>query len=47
MVIMFKKLYLDYDFTKILEADDSEILHIGANAGMHNKHTLQVSGFLL
>jgi hypothetical protein len=26
---------------------DSEILHIGANAGMHNKHTLQVSGFLL
>lgn len=26
---------------------DSEILHLGANAGMHNKYTLQVSGFLL
>lgn len=26
---------------------DSEILHLGANAGMHNKYTLQISGFLL
>ena len=25
---------------------DSSILHLGANAGMQNKHTLQVSGFL-
>ena len=25
---------------------DSEILHLGANAGMHNKYTLQISGFL-
>ena len=25
---------------------DSSILHIGANAGMENKYTLQVSGFL-
>jgi len=25
---------------------DSEILHLGANAGMTNKHTLQISGFL-
>ena len=25
---------------------DSEILHLGANAGMQNKYTLQVSGFL-
>ena len=25
---------------------DSEILHLGANAGMENKFTLQVSGFL-
>lgn len=25
---------------------DSEILHLGANAGMEDKHTLQVSGFL-
>jgi len=25
---------------------DSEVLHIGANAGMENKYTLQVSGFL-
>jgi hypothetical protein len=25
----------------------SEILHLGANAGMENKYTLQVSGFLL
>jgi len=26
---------------------DTDILHLGANAGMHNKHTLQVSGFLI
>ena len=26
---------------------DSEVLHLGANAGMQNKYTLQVSGFLL
>ena len=26
---------------------DSEVLHLGANAGMHDKYTLQVSGFLL
>lgn len=26
---------------------DSSILHLGANAGMHPKHTLQVSGFLI
>jgi hypothetical protein len=26
---------------------DSEILHLSANAGMENKHTLQISGFLL
>jgi hypothetical protein len=26
---------------------DSSILHLGANAGMENKYTLQVSGFLL
>lgn len=25
---------------------DSEVLHIGANAGMENKYTLQISGFL-
>ncbi len=25
---------------------DSEVLHIGANNGLHNKFTLQVSGFL-
>ena len=25
---------------------DSEVLHLGANAGMENKYTLQVSGFL-
>ena len=25
---------------------DSEVLHLGANAGMQNKYTLQVSGFL-
>ena len=25
---------------------DSEVLHIGANNGMQNKYTLQVSGFL-
>lgn len=25
---------------------DSEILHLGANAGMQNKYTLQISGFL-
>ena len=25
---------------------DSEVLHIGANAGMEDKYTLQVSGFL-
>jgi hypothetical protein len=25
---------------------DSEVLHVGANAGMENKFTLQVSGFL-
>ena len=25
---------------------DSEVLHIGANVGMENKYTLQVSGFL-
>jgi hypothetical protein len=25
---------------------DSEILHLSANAGMQNKYTLQVSGFL-
>ena len=25
---------------------DSEVLHIGANSGMENKYTLQVSGFL-
>ena len=26
---------------------DSEVLHIGANAGMEDKYTLQISGFLL
>ena len=26
---------------------DSSVLHLGANAGMENKHTLQISGFLL
>jgi hypothetical protein len=26
---------------------DSEVLHLGANAGMENKYTLQVSGFSL
>jgi hypothetical protein len=26
---------------------DSEVLHVGANAGMENKFTLQVSGFLV
>lgn len=26
---------------------DSEVLHLGANAGMEDKYTLQVSGFLL
>ena len=26
---------------------DSEVLHLSANAGMENKYTLQVSGFLL
>lgn len=26
---------------------DSEVLHLGANAGMENKYTLQVSGFLI
>ena len=25
---------------------DSQVLHIGANVGMENKYTLQVSGFL-
>ena len=25
---------------------DSEVLHLGANAGMEPKYTLQVSGFL-
>jgi hypothetical protein len=25
---------------------DSKVLHLGANAGMHNKYTLQISGFL-
>jgi hypothetical protein len=25
---------------------DSEVLHLGANAGMQNKYTLQISGFL-
>jgi len=25
---------------------DSEVLHIGANAGMEDKYTLQISGFL-
>jgi hypothetical protein len=25
---------------------DSDVLHLGANAGMQNKFTLQVSGFL-
>jgi hypothetical protein len=26
---------------------DSDILHLSANAGMENKYTLQISGFLL
>ena len=26
---------------------DSEVLHLGANAGMQDKLTLQISGFLL
>jgi nitrogen regulatory protein PII len=26
---------------------DSEVLHLSANAGMHDKYTMQVSGFLL
>ena len=26
---------------------DSSVLHLGANAGMHDKFTLQISGFLL
>lgn len=26
---------------------DSNVLHLGANAGMQNKYTLQISGFLL
>jgi hypothetical protein len=26
---------------------DSDVLHLGANAGMENKYTLQISGFLL
>ena len=26
---------------------DSEVLHLSANAGMQNKHTLQISGFLI
>jgi len=26
---------------------DSEVLHLGANAGMENKYTLQISGFLV
>jgi hypothetical protein len=25
---------------------DEDILHLGANAGMENKYTLQVSGFI-
>ena len=25
---------------------DSEVIHLGANAGMQNKHTLQISGFV-
>jgi hypothetical protein len=35
---MFKKTYLDYDFTKILEADYTQ---------QHDKYTLQVSGFFI
>ena len=26
---------------------DSDVLHLGANAGMQNKYTMQISGFLL
>ena len=42
---------LDYDFSKVLAADytqhsGSSILHLSANAGMQNKYTMQVSGFL-
>lgn len=45
--------FLQYD--DVVDADwkqgdghmwDSEVLHIGANNGMHNKYTLQISGFL-
>ena len=43
--------YDDIVYTHWSEGDtliwDSDILHLGANAGMHDKYTLQVSGFLL
>ena len=43
--------YDDIVYTHWLVGDtllwDSEVLHLGANAGMHDKYTLQVSGFLL
>jgi hypothetical protein len=45
--------FLQYDDTSVTHWKsgdgflwDSEVLHIGANAGMENKYTLQVSGFL-
>jgi hypothetical protein len=33
---MFKNIKLSYDFSKLLDA----------NSGMHNKYTMQISGFL-
>jgi len=46
--------FLQYDDTVVTHWQsgdgfmwDSEVLHVGANAGMENKYTLQISGFLV